>query len=85
MTATREDPAPYPYARLCCPHHALAELAAEELAVLDAYCRRALHDPDTEPLGDEESAAVARYEQVLLAAGAAVHVGDQRPRRRTKA
>ena len=74
-----------PHARLCCPESALRELSAVDLAALDRWCARALDDPDAEPLGDEESAAVARYEQVLLAAGAAVHVGDQRPRRRTKA
>ena len=63
---------PAPHARLCCPDHALAELTAAELAALDAYCARALDDPDAEPIGDEEAAAVARYERTLakLATGA---------------
>ncbi len=66
----------------CCPEPALRELTADELAALERYCRRALDDPDAEPCGPEEIAAAERYHQVLLAAGAAAHVGDQRPRRR---
>ena len=83
MTATQADQAPY--ARACCPDHALAELTPDELAALDRWCARALDDPEAEPIGPEEIAAAERYYQVLLAAGAAAHVGDQRPRRRTRA
>ena len=79
----RVDPAPY--AALCCPHHALAELTAAELAALDAYCRRALDDPEAEPIGDEEVAAVARYEAVLRALGATVYSWASGERRRTRA
>jgi hypothetical protein len=64
--------APAPHARLCCPPHALAELTAAELAVLNAYCARALDDPEAEPIGEEEIAAVARYERVLASSGADV-------------
>ena len=78
MITSTADPAPH--ARLCCPDHALAELTADELAALDRWCARALDDPEAEPIGEEEIAAVARYEQVLLASGATVYAG--RPRRR---
>ena len=37
-------------------------------------------DPEAEPVGEEEIAAAARYEEVLLASGATVYAG--RPRRR---
>ena len=63
MIITRPEPAPY--ARACCPHHALAELTPDELAALDRWCARALDDPEAEPAGPEEIAAVARYERVL--------------------
>ncbi len=42
------DAAPYPYVRACCPHHALAELTADDLAALDRFCARALDNPDAE-------------------------------------
>ena len=48
-----------------CPEPALRELTADELAALDAYCARALDDPEASPIGDEEIAAVAKYERVL--------------------
>ena len=63
MTATRAEPAPY--ARACCPHHAVAELTADELAALNRFCARVLDDPEAEPIGEEEIAAVARYERTL--------------------
>ena len=49
-----------------------AALTPDELAALDAYCRRALHDPDAAPAGAEERAAVARYEALLAAAARGV-------------
>ncbi len=76
----REEQQPAPYARACCPPHALAELTADELAALDRFCRRALDDPEAEPIGEEEIAAAERYQQALLASGATVYTG--RPRRR---
>ncbi len=54
-----------PYAALCCPHHALRQLSPDDLAALDAWCARAMADPDAEPVGPEEVAAVARYERTL--------------------
>ena len=53
-----------PFAVQCCPASALRQLTPEELTALDAYCRRALGDPDAEPR-DDEAAAVARYEVLL--------------------
>jgi hypothetical protein len=54
-----------PHARACCPEYALAALAPADLAALDRYCARALDDPDAEPDGEAERAAVARYEALL--------------------
>ena len=63
---------PAPYAALCCPHHALAELSPADLAALDRWCARALDDPDAEPAEGDEAAVVAKYERVLHAAAAGV-------------
>ena len=49
----------------CCPAHALAALTPEELRHLDAYCGRALDNPDAQPRDGDEAAAVARYEALL--------------------
>ncbi len=46
------------HARQCCPGFALRELSPAELAALDAYCARALDDPDAEPQAGNEAAAV---------------------------
>ncbi len=49
------------YARQGCPASTLRQLSPDELAALDAYCARALDDPDAEP-SDDERPAVSRYE-----------------------
>ena len=53
-----------PHAAQCCPASALRQLSPADLAALDRWCARALHDPDAKPTGDE-AAAVARYERLL--------------------
>ena len=83
MTIAIPDPAPH--ARLCCPEPALRELTAEELTALDRWCARALDDPEAEPWGPEEIAAVARYEAILRALGATVYSWASGERRRTRA
>ena len=60
---SRTDSAPH--ARQCCPTHALADLAPADLAALDRWCARALHDPDAEPRDGDEAAAVSRYYALL--------------------
>jgi hypothetical protein len=57
-----------------------AALSPAELAALDAYCARALDDPDAEPAGPEEIAAAARYERLLHAAAARVWKRERRGR-----
>ena len=52
------------YAAQCSPSFALRALKPAELAALDAYCARALDDPDAE-LQAHDEAAVARYEALL--------------------
>jgi hypothetical protein len=52
------------HARQCCPASALRQLTPAELAALDAWCARAMADPDAEP-SDDERPAVARYERLL--------------------
>ena len=69
----REGRQPARYARACCPHHALAELTADELAALDRWCARALDDPEPEPAEGDEATAVARYERALLESGARIY------------
>ena len=59
---------PATYAAQCCPAHALRQLSPADLAALDAFCRRALEDPDAEPLAGDEAVAVARYEALLTSA-----------------
>ncbi len=54
-----------PFAAQCCPASALRQLSPADLAALDAYCARALDDPDAEPQAGDEAAAVARYEALL--------------------
>ena len=71
---------PVPHAALCCPPYALAALTPDELAALDAYCARALDDPDAEPAGPEEIAAAERYEAILRTLGATVYPGGSRGR-----
>jgi hypothetical protein len=53
------------YAAQCCPASALRQLSPADLAALDAWCARALDDPDAEPRDGDEAAAVARYEALL--------------------
>ena len=48
-----------PHAVACCPDHALVALSPDHLAALDAWCARALDDPDAEPQPGDEAAAVA--------------------------
>ena len=67
-----------PHALQCCPASALRQLSPDDLAALDAYCRRALHDPEVEPAGEEEIAAVARYERVLHEAAVGVWKRERR-------
>ena len=54
-----------PHALQCCPASALRALSPADLAALDAFCRRALDDPDAQPADGDEAAAVARYEALL--------------------
>ena len=61
-TPTRRVAAPH--AAACCPASALAALSPADLAALDAYCARAMADPDAEPRDGDEAAA-ARYEALL--------------------
>ena len=69
-----------PHARLCCPEPALRELTPDELRALDAYCRRALDDPDAAPGSPQECAAVERYEGLLAAAAVGVWRRERRAR-----
>ena len=69
-----------PHATLCCPWPALAELSAEELRLLDRFCRRAMADENAEPRG-EEIAAVEVYHAALKGLGATVRY---EPRERRK-
>ena len=71
---------PAPYARACCPHHALAEFTAAELAALDRWCARALDNPDAEPRAGDEAAAVARYEALLAERARALHCRSEASR-----
>ena len=72
-----------PFARQCCPVSALRLLSPADVRALDAYCRRAMADPDAEPrAGVGEIAGVARYEQLLLASGARFYAGRRRGCRR---
>jgi hypothetical protein len=70
-----------PHATQCCPASALRQLSPDELATLDAYCARALDDPEVGPIGDEEIAAVAAYHRTL----ARLAVGVWRRERRAQA
>ena len=54
-----------PHAAQCCPVSALRQLSPDDLAALDRWCARALDDPEAEPRGGDEAAAVARYEALL--------------------
>ena len=54
-----------PFASLCCPGFALRALTPADLRHLDAYCARALDNPDAQPRAGDEAAAVARYEALL--------------------
>ena len=54
-----------PYAAECCPTYALRALTPAELAALDAWCARAMADPDAEPQDGDEAAAVERYHALL--------------------
>ena len=44
----------------CCPVSALRQLTPAELAALDAYCDRALDDPDAEPRAGDEALLAER-------------------------
>ncbi len=57
------------HAQQCCPTSALRQLTPADLAALDAFCRRALDDPDAEPQAGDEAAAVATYEALLDRSG----------------
>ena len=63
MHPTAPDVAPH--ARACCPEHALRQLSPADLAALDAWCARAMADPDAEPRDGDEAAAVSRYEALI--------------------
>ena len=73
-------PDPVPYARQCCPASALAALSPADLAALDAYCARAMADPDAEPRDGDEAAAVARYHALLAERARALRKASPVPR-----
>ena len=68
------------HARQCCPTSALRQLSPDELASLDAYCERAMADPDAEPRDGAEAAAVARYEALLAERARALPKASPVPR-----
>jgi len=69
-----------PFASQCCPGFALRALSPADLAALDAYCARALDNPDAQPRDGAEAAAVARYEALLAERARALHVRGEASR-----
>ena len=64
---------PAPFAHAGCPADALRLLTPDALRHLDAYCRRAIDDPDATPEAGDEAAAVGRYYALLAARARRLH------------